>query len=181
MAGGPRQSFVALVLVACTLGAVFKIVNLRAESPPVELRVQQVVRVRGGQAVIVLLEKDGARRLPVPVSNTEAAIIERGLLRPSGLAPDAVKALGGRILRASIDEVSGQRGFRAHLSVGTGAAEIALDAACGEALGLAVQAGAPIVADPAVLDEASIRPEDLRGRTARNLSSDRTPAPVLHI
>ena len=56
--------------------------------------------------MLVLREKDGLRRLPVPVSKAEAAMIERGVRGPRGLAPATVEALGGRILRASIDEVS---------------------------------------------------------------------------
>jgi bifunctional DNase/RNase len=91
-----------------------------------------------------------------------------------------VEALGGRVLRASLDEFTRQGGFHAHLALATGSRELLLDAGAGEALSLAVQAGAPIVVDPMVLDEAGVAPGDLHGRAAREIRSDRTPAPVLH-
>jgi bifunctional DNase/RNase len=178
---GPRHSFVALVLIACSAGALCRLLQRPAREAAVELEFGEIVRVRGGQTVLVLREKDGLRRLPVPVSKAEAAMIERSVRGPSGLGPATVEALGGRILRASIDEVSRGRGFRGHLALGAGSRELRIDAGAGEALALALQAGAPIVADPEVLDEAAVAPEDLHGKSARSLRSDPSPAPVLHI
>jgi len=147
----------------------------------VELQFKELVRVHGGQPVLVLQEKSGARRLPVPISRAEAALIERGLHGTQGRAPDALAALGGRVLRASIDELSGERGFRGHLAVGSGSREILIEGTAGEAITLALQAGAPIVADRAVLDAAAVAPADLQRRAARKVITDREPAPVLHI
>src|SRR5437667_7434611 len=115
----PRSTFVMLTLLACALGAAIGIM-LPARTA-IELRPQNVLRLSGGMPVLVLMEKGGPRRLPVPLGRTEAALIERSLRRGAsqGLAAASVEALGGRVLRASIDEVS-QRTFRAHVSVGSG-------------------------------------------------------------
>ena len=85
------------------------------------------------------------------------------------------------MLKACIDEISGERGYRAHVSLGSGSREVRLEAGAGEAVGLALQAGAPIVADPAVLEAAAVSADDLHGKAARGLRSSRTPAPVLRI
>src|SRR4051812_16000051 len=79
MAPGPRPLFVLMVLVICASAALY---GLFAAPPPgsaVQMRAEEVVRVSGGQAVLVLLEKSGARRLGVPVSRAEAARIESTL------------------------------------------------------------------------------------------------------
>ena len=178
---GPRKPFVLLILIACAAGAGLCIVQNRAAPQRVELRVRELVRVQGGQPVLVLQEAGEGRWLPLPVSRGEAAVIDRELHRPGGLASEAVESLGGRVLNATIDEVSNDRGFRAHLSVGAGMREVRLDAAVGEAVGLALQAGAPIVVDRAVLDAVGIAPGDLHRKVVRGLRSSRTPAPVLRI
>lgn len=131
--------------------------------------------------MLVLQETGEGRWLPLPVTPGEAVDIERQLHHPGGLVSAALESLGGRVLGASIDEVSGDRGFRVHLSVGNGMREIRLEAGAGEAIGLALQAGAPIVVDRAVLDAVGLSPGDLHRKVARGLRSSRTPAPVLRI
>lgn len=179
--GGPKQSFVALILATCAASAVVLALRPAAEASQVELRFKEVVHLRGGPAVVVLQEKDGLRRLPIPVSRAEAALIERAVKGGLGLEPQAVDALGGRVLRASIDGISRDRGFKGHVLLGAGSREFRIDGVAGEALSMALQAGAPIVADPSVLDAAAVSPDDLHGRAARELSTDPTPAPVLPI
>ena len=56
-----------------------------------------------------------------------------------------------------------------------------IEASAGEALSLALQAGARIVADPVLLEEAGVTADDLRGVSARNLHGEADPAPVLGI
>ena len=87
----PRQPFVVLVLMACAAGAGLCILEHR---PPesVELRVRELVHIRGGQTVLVLQEAAGSRWLPIPVTRAEAATIERQLHSPGGLASEAVDA-----------------------------------------------------------------------------------------
>ena len=179
--GGPKHSFVALVLIACATGAICRALQPAPQGTAVELKFKELVRVHGGQPVLVLQELNGLRRLPVPISRAEAALIERSLKGGRGLEPQSVEALGGKVLRASIDAVSREHGFRGHVSLGAGSRELRLEAGAGEALSLALQAGAPIVADPNVLDAAAVSEGDLHRRAARDLSTDPTPAPVLHI
>ena len=170
----------ALVLIACAAGTVCRALQPAPHADAVELKFQELVRVQGGQPVLVLQEVSGLRRLPVPVSRAEAALIERSLKGGRGLEPQSVEALGGRVLRASIDEIR-EHGYRGHVSLGAGSRELRLEASAGEALSLALQAGAPIVADPALLDAAAVSESDLHRRAARSLSTDPTPAPVLHM
>src|SRR5437764_2429663 len=174
---GPKGWFVGAVLAACTVGSVGAMAVRSHRREAVELRVKELIRVRGGQSVPVLVEKAGARRLPVPVTKVDAALIERALNGRRGLTTASVEALGGRIVRASIDEVSGERVFRGHLSLAGGLREMQLEARAGEALALALSAGAPIVADPSVLEEAGVSPDDLRGKSARGVSASSEPAP----
>jgi bifunctional DNase/RNase len=176
---GPKNSFVALVLIACALGAVCRLLQPAARDALVQLKYAEIVRVRGGQ-VLVLAEVDGVRRLPVPISRAEAALIERAVKGPAGLAPATVEALGGRVVAASIDSFN-QRTFRGHLLLAAGSREMRIDSTAGEALALALQAGAPIVADRTVLDEAAVSPDDLHGKNAASRRSDPSAAPVLHI
>ena len=176
---GPSRSFVLLVSIACSAAAVCKLLQRPAPQDSVKLEYVEVFHVRGGQ-VLVLKEASGPRWLPVPISRAEAALIERAAKGTPGLAPAAVDALGGRVIAASIDSVS-QRTFRGHLTLGAAARQVQIDATAGEALALAIQAGAPIVVNPAVLDEAAVSPDDLRGRNASNRRTDSSVAPVLHI
>ena len=178
---GPRHSFVAIVLATCAAGGMLGLSQRFTQRSSVKLEYGEIVRVHGGQPVLVLVEQDGARRLPIPISRAEAALIERSRSGTRGLAPATVEALGGRVVCASIDEVSRQHGFRGHLSLASGLRELRLEATAGEALSLAISAGAPIVADREVLDEAGVSPDDLHGKSARSVRSEGTPAPVLHI
>ncbi|MGZ6124523.1 MAG: hypothetical protein ACXWLR_06160 [Myxococcales bacterium] len=181
MATGPRTWFVVIVLALCAAGAWIGAVVSSAQPPQVEMRAQQVVRVGGGQMLLVLVEKDGMRRLAVPVTRSEAALIEDALHGARGLGAAAVEALGGSVLRASIDGAVSLREFRGHLSVGSGVREIRLEASAGEALSLALQAGAKVTADRALLEEAGVSPDELRGKSAHQVRSEGAPAPVLGI
>lgn len=181
MATGPRSGFVLLVLAACAAGALVSDVASSAAPAEVEMTPQQIVRVGGGQMLLVLVEKAGTRRLAVPLTRAEAALIDEALHGARGLGARALEELGGRVLRASIDGALSLREFRGHLSVASGAREVRLEASAGEALSLALQAGAPVVADRALLDEAGVSPDELRGRRAHQVRSEAAPAPVLGI
>jgi hypothetical protein len=181
MSAGPRPIFVLLVFLGCAAGAVYKLASAGEPDPAVAMRAQEIVRVSGGQAVLVLVEKLGMRRLGVPVSRAEAAQIESALHGSYGVGPASIEALGGRVLRASVDGVISRQEFRGHLFLGSGARELRLDASAGEAVCAALQAGAEIVADPLLLEEAGVTPEDLRGKSARIVHDEPAPAPVLGI
>ena len=178
----PGKSFVWLTLLGCALGAV-----CRLQQQPVrlaELTAQELVRVRGGIAVVVLFEKDGGRLLPVQVTRGEAAAIERRLQHgPAGdLLGSALQAVGGRIVRAQLDDVDAGHAFHAHLIVAAaGGREVALEASAGEAVAAALSAGAPIVADPAVLDAAAVTADEVRSVRSVQRAPVSSPAPVQHI
>ena len=178
---GPRPAFVLAVLIACAGGAVLRWMASQAPPLDVVMRAQEVVRVSGGQPVLVLVEKTGLRRLGVPVSRAEAAQIESALRGSSGLGPSAIQALGGRVLRASVDAAVSRHEFRGHLFLANGARELRLDASAGEAVCAALQSGAQIVADPVLLEEIGVTPDDLRGKSAHVLHDEPMPAPVLGI
>jgi hypothetical protein len=181
MTARSRTSFVLLVLLACAAGALYRISSLADPEAAVEMRAQELVRVRGGQLILVLVEKHGSRRLGIPITPAEAALIEAALHGSTGLGTSTIEALGGRVLRASIDGAASARDFRGHLSLGSGARVLRLEASAGEALSIALQAGATIVADPVVLEEAGVTPEQAGGRNARNLRPGSAAAPVLGI
>jgi bifunctional DNase/RNase len=177
--GEPRTSFVVLALAACAAGAVCSLLRPAADAA-VELRVLELVHVRGGQMVLVLEEKHGARRLPVPISKVEAAEIDAAHRGSGKLLPVALEALGGRVLSASLDEPTGS-GLSAHLTLSSGSRELRVDAPAGEALALALAAGAPILADPSLLEVAGVTLGDLEGKSARTLRQTHPEAPVLGI
>jgi bifunctional DNase/RNase len=176
----PRRSFVALVLAACAAGAVCSLLRPAPADEPVELRVVELVRVRGGQMVLVLEETHGARRLPVPVSRAQAVQIDAARSGSDTLLPVALEALGGRVLSASLDDASGS-GLSAHLTLSSGSREVRVDAPAGEALALAVTAGARILVDPSLLEVAGVSMSELQGRSARTLGRRQPQAPVLGI
>jgi bifunctional DNase/RNase len=176
----PRGNFVLLVLFGCALGALCKLLQPAPAAAGVELKAEQVVRLSGGMPVLILLEKDGARRLPLPLGRAEAAQVERSL--KMGMAPSlvsqSIEALGGRILRASIDDLSGPS-LRAHLILSSGSQRLSVEATLGEALSLALEAGAPIVADAAMFEAVAVSPAELEEpRGARSLRSAGAPTPV---
>ena len=167
-----------LILAACAAGAALGSLLQPGHDAEVALELREVLRVGGGLPVLVLQERGGARRLPIPISRAEAALIERSLARGApGLTESSLRALGGRVLRASIDELGPAASFRAHLTIGSGGREVLLEAAAGEALALALEAGAPIFADKDLLDAAAVSPKDLRV-TAHKVRQEGAPAAV---
>ena len=176
----PRGSFVLLVLLGCALGGLCKLLQPAAVTAAVELKAEQVVRLQGGMPVLILRENDGARRLPLPLGRAEAAQIERSLktrIAPS-LLSQSIEALGGRILRASIDDLSGPA-LRAHLILSSGSQQLSIEAPLADALSLALEAGAPIVADAAMFEAVAISPAELEEpRGARSLRRAAAPTPV---
>ena len=176
-----RTTFVILALLVCAAGALFRLLSPQAADEAVAMTTSGIVRVRGGQSLVILVEKNGARRLAVPVTRAEAALIDDALRGGASLSAAAVEALGGRVLRASIDDAVSLRQFRGHLSVRGGSGEVRLEASAGEAISLALQAGAAIVAGRALLEEAGVSPDELRGKPAHQVGSESAPAPVLGI
>jgi bifunctional DNase/RNase len=176
-----RTTFVILLLAACAAGALFRLLSPVQADDAVAMTTSGIVRVRGGQSLVVLVEKSGSRRLAVPVTRAEAALIDDALRGGTRLGAAAIEALGGRVLRASIDDALSLRRFRGHLAIEGGSGEVRLEASAGEAISLALQAGAAIVAARALLEEAGVSPDELRGKPAHEIRSESAPAPVLGI
>src|ERR1041384_1433344 len=118
-------------MAGCALGALSALAGHSSSATPVELSLQGVVRVRGGQYITVLGEANGPRRLPVPVTRDEASLIEHAARGPGSLTSASLDALGGRVLRASIDGVSTGGRLRAKLLLKSRSGQVPLDAARG--------------------------------------------------
>ena len=185
---GPRPWAVAVVLFVCGAAGAGRLLLLRAPGRgPVEMVAEEIVRCANGQAVLVLRAKGGELRLPMPVSAQEAVALEqrlRGTPREE-LAAASIHALGGRVLGVSIDAIESEHVFRGHLTVATGAGRVELAARPQESIGLALDARAPILVAPEVLDEAAVSDGELRSLheldRARSISSGREPVPLLKI
>jgi bifunctional DNase/RNase len=187
--GGSRGLWVGAVLLCCAAAGTCRLLLAQDDAEPVELVVQEIVRCANGQAVLVLREKHGERRLPVPLGSGEAAAIEQRLAGEASLQRDfasaSIRALGGRVVRASIDAVARDRVFLGHVSIAGNAGAVEVPAAPQDSVPLALDARAPIVAAREVLDAAAISPGELRSLgelgAARTISRDTQPAPLLKI
>jgi bifunctional DNase/RNase len=188
--GGSKGLFVGSVLFCCAAAGTCRLLLAQdTGGGPVELVAQEIVRCANGQAVLVLREKHGDRRLPIPVSSSEAAAIEQRLTGEAALqrnlASASIHALGGRVVRASIDAVGSDRAFLGHVSIAGSAGTVELPAGPQESVALALDARAPIVAAREVLDAAAVSPGELRSLgdldTARSTSRDTQPVPLLKI
>lgn len=185
---GPRPWLVAVVILACGAAGTCRLLLALGDSRgEVELFAEEIVRCANGQAVLVLREKGGGLRLPLPLSAHEALAIEQRLkgAPATTLAASSIQALGGRVLRVSIDSVARGHVFSGHVSVAGGAGRVELPARPQEAIGLALDAHAPIVAAPEVLEDAAVSDGDLRSLReldrARSVSRERAPLPLQKI
>jgi len=168
MAGGTRLrplTLAALVVVmgAGALQAVREWRELWAERH-VALSITEVVRLHGDRAVVVLEDAAHARRLPVPVTASEGASIERRM-RPGGshsLAGRSIEALGSHIVRVGIDVApTGGLNGTVVLSRGLfGSRELPVDVA--EAIRLALDEGAPLETSRDLLEVAGVSEEEAR-------------------
>lgn len=188
--GGLRQGFlVGSILCLCAAVGALRLLGARLSSPgSIELVADQIVRCANGQAVLVLREKDGERLLPIAVNAHEALAIERRLHGEAGReAPGGamIEALGGRVLGLSLDAVARDRAFAGHLRVRSAGGVVDLDVRPQEMVALALDAHAPIVALPDVLDEAGVSLGDLQAarelNRAKSVSRDAASVPLLGI
>jgi len=121
---------------------------------------------RPEQAIVLLRERDGERRLPIWIGAPEGAALAFRLHdgappRPltSDLMAELVRALGGRIEQVAVTRLE-EKVFYASIRVDGRE----LDARPSDAINLAVRTGAPILVDPNVLEEAALPPESLERR-----------------
>ncbi len=109
--------------------------------------------------VIVLTERDGSRRLPIWVGPAEATVLALSLQavempRPMTYQMTAglLEAAGSRVSEVRITRLSGEV-FYAVVVVDGPAGQREVDARPSDAVNLALVAGAPILADGALLDD----------------------------
>ncbi|HXN54647.1 MAG TPA: bifunctional nuclease domain-containing protein [Myxococcales bacterium] len=195
---GERASKVAGLLAAAGLGTVAGLFLAAGPKPferllgavrrPAEVLVQEVVHGTGGHDALILREKDGERRVIVPLSAGESRTLIR-ILRARAAAPATplgqaaagaraatVKA-GRRLLRASIDAVSREHVFSAHLTMDREPGPVDLESPPADAVALALERGAPIWMSRDVLDCAGVTPEDARALTDSMPAREKAPAP----
>jgi hypothetical protein len=121
---------------------------------------------RPEHTIVLLRERGGERRLPIWIGAPEGAALafrlhEDAPPRPltSDLMAELVRALGGRVEQVAVTRLE-ENTFYATVSVGGRE----LDARPSDAINLAVRTGAPILADPDVLEEAALPPDGLEQR-----------------
>lgn len=208
MGGRGMAGVLAAAALAALCGAAAALVGpgaLRSapDASGIELTAVEVVRCSNGRAVLVLREKAGERMLAVPVSPDEARALDprlrgerprAGNAKAQELAAGALRALGGRVLRASIDEVvqdhagttrSSEAGFESHLVLARGRGSVDVEAAPADAVALALEQGAGIFAARQVLDRAGITLEEASAlrdaHKARAAGHDAAQVPVVDL
>ncbi|MBT9254498.1 bifunctional nuclease family protein [Phycicoccus sp. KQZ13P-1] len=122
------------------------------------------VEMPGNQPIVLLRERDGVRYLPIWIGAAEATAIayaQQGVVPPRPLTHDLARTviddLGHTLTRVRI--VSLQDGaFHAALDIDGGgeAGGTTIDSRSSDAIALALRAGADIVAEEALLDEAGV-------------------------
>ena len=196
MGGGVSPWLVAVLLVVCAVATASQIVAKGGGAAAgiddaVELVVQEVARCANGQAVLVLREKAGERRLPLPIGAAEAAALDRRVHgekperpRVHDLAGQSISALGGRVTRAYIGTQTTDKVFLGHVTISSRSGSVELESRAADSVALALDAGAPILVSRDLLQRAGVDPGELRrGQNAQKARTSRNapPAPVHRI
>jgi len=160
------RALVALVGVLC-LGA--------GAPDSVEMNVAAVLPVRGGGAAVVLIDSTGSKALLIHVGGTEALSInlrltKQHLGRPltHDLVESIVRELGGKVVRAQVDEIRGEA-YIGSVFVQMGQRVARIDARPSDAIALALGNALPVFVARKVLDAAGVSPDSLD-------EPERTPA-----
>ena len=177
MAHPGRWVAVVLLLAACG--------GREAANPDVAVRVDSVVLdERVGSPVVVLLEREGERSLPIWIGMAEAQSIaaEMEKFRPErpnthDLATRLIHGLEGEVERVVVTELRGGT-FYAVLVIEAHGKRIEIDARPSDAIATALRVGAPILVREPVFDEAGEEPpsEDRRRSISAPAARERTPA-----
>ena len=201
MGVGVNPWLVGVLLVACAVATATQVATTSPASKPdaqvargfdsVEMVVQEVARCANGQAVLVLREKGGERRLPIAVGPSEAAALERRLHgeksdrpRLHELTGQSITALGGRVTRAVIESQTNDKIFLGHVTLASVSGSIELESRATDSVVLALESGAPILVSRDLLQNAGVDPGELvRGQNAQKARTSRhsPPAPVYRI
>ena len=156
-----------------------RLADLRREPSAVPTTVpMRVADVRdGGDLYVVLLEeRDGARRLPIWIGAAEATVLAARLHDVHGPRPgtfrftaDLLAAAGAALEEVRIVRLADTI-FYAEALLASGAA---VDARPSDALNLALVTGAPILVDEAVLEQAAEGEREIAAELERALASER--------
>jgi len=156
-----------------------RLADLRREPSPMPMTIpMRVADVRdGGDLYVVLLEeRDGARRLPIWIGAAEATALAARLHDVHGPRPgtfrftaDLLAAAGAAVEEVRIVRLADTIFYaEAVLAGGT-----AVDARPSDALNLALVTGAPILVDDAVLEQAAEGEREIAAELERALASER--------
>ncbi|RLF12637.1 MAG: bifunctional nuclease family protein [Thermoprotei archaeon] len=135
----------------------------------VKVRILDVVAAATpmGLASAVLLEDPAGRLMPVLVDPVQGSSIKEALeglgegLGVHDLAVRLMREAGMLLKKATIYALADDR-FKANVTVEVGGEERILESRASDAIALALRVGAPIYVAEDVLEEASIKQEDLR-------------------
>jgi len=153
---------------APALVALVGILSLGDGAPDqVEMRVAAVLPVRGGGAAVVLIDSTRSKALLIAVGGTEALSInlrlaKQHLARPltHDLLESIVRELGGKVVRAQIDEMRGET-YIGSVFVQIGQRVARIDARPSDAIALALGNALPIFVARKVLDAAGVSPDSV--------------------
>ncbi|MBN1947195.1 MAG: bifunctional nuclease family protein [Bradymonadales bacterium] len=132
-----------------------------------------------GLPVVVLMELEGRRAIPIVIGVAEAEAIALGLQnmvparpRTHDLMKELVSALGGEVEQVVIHDLKDST-FYANLYVRRGKTTLEIDARPSDAMALATRTGARIFMEEAVLEAARMKaPEDTEETTEEEPSPD---------
>jgi bifunctional DNase/RNase len=136
----------------------------------VPVRVAWVLEVAGkSEWLIVLLDEEGRRALPVGVGPYEAQAIVAGARKLESPRPTAhdllatvIEQLGGTLERVVIHDLR-DGAFIGQLEVRTPKGVMEIDCRPSDGMAVALRTGCPILVDEEVLDKAGVEPDRLRG------------------
>ena len=163
-----RIPLLLVLLISASVGTYYLWLNhtnlpneaAAAGTAPVEVTVTDL-QGTVNSATLTLKEKNGSRRISMAVGSTEALAIarQRGNTQiPSdqqpqayGLMRDTIQQLGARVDRVVVNDAT-QREYLAQVVVSNNGDVRVIKARPGDAVALALQAGAPIYVEDKVLD-----------------------------
>jgi len=135
---------------------------------PVEMSVAAVLPVRGGGAAVVLVDSKQSKVLPIIVGGTEALSINLRLAKESAPRPlthdlleSVVHELGGKVVRAQVDEIRGEAFIGSVFVQVAGGRVVRIDARPSDAIALALGSSLPVFVARKVLDVAGVSPDAL--------------------
>lgn len=140
---------------------------MTGDGAPIPLEVVGVrVELPSNQPIVLLKEKDGTRYLPIWIGANEATAIAtamEGVIPPRPLTHDLMRsvidAVGALAVSVVITEMRDSV-FFADLTLDVSGKEVKVSARPSDAVALAVRTGTPVLASPAVLEEAGVHFEE---------------------